>query len=182
MIKKLIKKIIAKLEDQDINTLKKRGLIVGENFTMLRGSILDSSHCWLIEIGDNVTLAPNVHILAHDASTKIHLNYTKIKNVKIGNKVFIGAGTIVLPGVEIGDNVIVGAGSVVTKSIPNDTVYGGNPAKFICSMAQYKLEQEEKMSLSNTFNKDFTLGGNITKIKKQDMKKILTTERIGFVK
>jgi maltose O-acetyltransferase len=61
-------------------------------------------------------------------------------------------------------------------------VYGGNPAKFICSMAQYKLEQEEKMSLSNTFNKDFTLGGNITKIKKQDMKKILTTERIGFVK
>ena len=54
------------------------GMKVGKNFGRLNGVILDPSHCWLIEIGDNVTLAPRVHILCHDASTKPFLNYTKI--------------------------------------------------------------------------------------------------------
>ena len=48
----------------------------GRNFKRLNGVILDPSHCWLIEIGDNVTMAPRVHILCHDASTKPFLNYT----------------------------------------------------------------------------------------------------------
>ena len=42
-----------------------------------------------------------------------------------------------MPGVEIGDNVLVAAGSVVTKSIPNDVVVGGNPARIICSIEEY---------------------------------------------
>ena len=66
------------------------GMKVGKNFGRLNGVILDPSHCWLIEIGDNVTMAPRVHILCHDASTKAFLNYTKIGRVTIGNNVFIG--------------------------------------------------------------------------------------------
>ncbi len=69
-----------------------------------------------------MTLAPRVHILAHDASTKIFLDYTKISNVKIGNNVFIGAGAIILPGSIIEDNVIIGAGSIVSKRIPANSV------------------------------------------------------------
>ena len=46
------------------------GMKVGSNFKRLNGVILDPSHCWLIEIGDNVTMAPRVHVLCHDASTK----------------------------------------------------------------------------------------------------------------
>ena len=46
------------------------GMKVGQNFGRLHGVILDPSHCWLIEIGDNVTMAPRVHVLCHDASTK----------------------------------------------------------------------------------------------------------------
>ncbi len=53
-----------------LEELKKNGLKVGENFDMQGGCIIDSSHCWHIQIGNNVTLAPRVHILAHDASTK----------------------------------------------------------------------------------------------------------------
>lgn len=64
------------------------GMKVGENFKRLNGVILDPSHCWLIEIGNNVTMAPNVHILCHDASTKQHLGYTKIGRVTIGDNVF----------------------------------------------------------------------------------------------
>ena len=82
--------------------------------------LIDDSHAWLIEIGDNVTLAPRVHILAHDASTKLYLGYTKIGRVRIGNDVFIGHVTIILPGVTIGDNVVIGAGSVVKSDIPDN--------------------------------------------------------------
>ena len=63
------------------------GLRVGVNFNRLNGVIIDPAHCWLITIGDNVTLAPRVHILAHDASTKNYLNFTKIGRVNIGNNV-----------------------------------------------------------------------------------------------
>ena len=64
-----------------------------------------------------------MNILAHDASTKRHLNYAKIGNVVIEDKVFIGAGSIILPGVRISKNSIIGSGSVVTKDITKNSVY-----------------------------------------------------------
>ncbi len=76
-----------------LNPLKdhiKRGLVVGKNFNILHDVIIDFSHAWHIECGDDVTLAPRVHVLAHDASTKFHLNYSRIGKIKIGNRVFIG--------------------------------------------------------------------------------------------
>jgi acetyltransferase-like isoleucine patch superfamily enzyme len=49
----------------------------------------------------------------------------------IGDDAFIGANVIIMKGVSIGQRSIVGAGSVVTKSIPDDEIWAGNPAKFI---------------------------------------------------
>ena len=103
------------------------GMKVGKNFGRLHGVILDPSHCWLIEIGDNVTLAPRVHILCHDASTKQFLNYTKIGRDTIGNNVFIGTGAVIVG--KIGNNVIVAANSVVTKDVPDDCYALGTPAE-----------------------------------------------------
>jgi len=51
--------------------------------------------------------------------------------IEIGDDVFIGAHSIILKGVKIGARSIIGAGSVVTKHIPEDEIWGGNPAKFI---------------------------------------------------
>jgi len=51
--------------------------------------------------------------------------------VKIGNDVWIGARSIILPGVEIGDGAVIGAGAVVTKSVPPYAIVGGVPAKII---------------------------------------------------
>ena len=53
------------------------------------------------------------------------------KKVIIGNNVWIGSGSIILPGTSIGDNAIIGAGSVVNKDIPENTIAVGNPAKVI---------------------------------------------------
>lgn len=105
-----------------IGILKKWGLTVGKNFNVQNYSSIDISHCWLISIGDNVTLAPYSQILAHDASTYNFIKYTKVSDVKIGNNVFVGAGAIILPNVKIGNNVIIGAGSVVTNDIPSNSV------------------------------------------------------------
>lgn len=80
-----------------LSKLKRRGLVVGKNFDIMDGVVIDSSHCWHITIGNNVTLAPNVQIIAHDASTKKFINYTKIGKVEIGNNVFIGMSSIIMP-------------------------------------------------------------------------------------
>lgn len=160
--------------------LVKMGLKVGRNFKRLNGVILDPAHCWLITIGDNVTLAPRVHILAHDASTKEFLNYTKIGRVNIGNNVFIGAESVVLPNVTIGDNVVIGANSTVTKDIPSNSVYAGNPAKFMCTIEEYIDKNKSKMEDSPVYEEEYTLRANVDHAKKQKMYDELKN-KMGFV-
>lgn len=167
---KLLKEIIYRLRGEyTTEKLIKMGLKVGKNFGRLNGVILDPSHCWLITIGDNVTLAPRVHILAHDASTKLHLNYTKIGRVNIGNNVFIGAESVVLPNVDIGDNVIIGANSVVTKNIPSGCVYVGNPARFVCTLEEYINKNKKIMDESPCYGDEYTLRKGINNEKKEEM-------------
>ena len=138
------------------------GMKVGKNFNRLYGVILDPSHCWLIEIGDNVTMAPRVHILCHDASTKMFLNYTKIGRVTIGNNVFIGAESVVLPGVTIGNNVIIGANSTVTHDIPDNLVVAGNPAKEICTLQEYLEKEKSCMQMAPCYGEEYTLRQNVS--------------------
>ncbi len=167
----------------DIVTMYKRmGVKIGNNCNFQNEIIIDFSHNWLIEIGNNVTLAPRVHILAHDASTKIFLNYTKLGKVKIGDNIFIGAGAIILPGVEIGNNVIIGAGSIVTKSIPENSVFSGNPAKFICSLDDFLKKHKNNMIVSPIFDESFTQRQNVSEKKKIEMITRLTeNNNIGYV-
>lgn len=136
-LKDVIRRIIG---ETPTATLVARGLKVGRNFCRRQGCYIDPTHCFLIEIGDNVTFSIRVTLMAHDASTKEFLGYTKIGRVTIGDNVFVGANTTILPGVQIGNNVIIGAGSVVTRSIPDGMVAAGNPAKVICSLEDYKAK------------------------------------------
>lgn len=177
-----IKEIIYRIRGEyTTEKLIKMGLKVGMNFKRLNGVILDPSHCWLISIGDNVTMAPRVHILAHDASTKTFLDYTKIGCVNIGDNVFVGAESIVLPGITIGNNVIIGANSTVTHNIPDNSVAVGSPAKVICSLDEYLTKEKSRMKSSIIYDDDFTLGGNISDEKKQQQSNELK-DRIGYVK
>lgn len=156
------------------------GLKVGSNFSRQEKCIIDHSHCWLISIGNNVTLAPRVTILAHDASTKKHLGYTKIGKVNIGNDVFVGSGSIILPNVSIGNRVIIGAGSIVTKNIPDGVVVGGNPAKVICTLDEYLDKNKKIMNYRPKYDNSWTLRDNITSSKKEKMISDLK-DGIGFV-
>ena len=155
MMKKL-KKILARLRgEQDIDKLVRRGLKMGNN-CKLGNCTIDPSHCFHITIGNNVTFGPRVHVLAHDASTKVFLGYTRVANVKIGSNVFIGAHSIVLPGVTIGDNVIIGAGSIVSRNIPSDSVALGSPAKVVKQLSDFLDSKRKEMSDCNVFGEEYT--------------------------
>ena len=176
-----IKEIVYRLRGEfTTEKLIKMGMKVGKNFNRLNGVILDPGHCWLIDIGDNVTLAPRVHILCHDASTKRFLGYTKIGRVKVGNNVFVGADTVVLPGVTIGDNVIIGSNSTVTHDIPENTVVAGAPAKKICSLEEYINKEKERMKDSPCYDDTYTLRKNVSMELRMKQKEELEG-KIGYI-
>jgi maltose O-acetyltransferase len=88
-------------------------------------------------IGDYVMMGPNVVILSGSHNfDKLDVPMTEQgaperKPVIIGDDVWIGTRSIILPGVQVGNHVIIGAGSVVTKNVPDWAIIGGNPAKVI---------------------------------------------------
>lgn len=126
----ILRKFLLKLRgEKHIDEYIANGMIVGKNFWHGDKCSFDISHCWLIEIGDDVTFSSNVKLLAHDACTKMLNGYAKIGLINVGNGVFIGANSTILPNVNIGEHSIIAAGSVVTKNIPSAEVWGGIPAK-----------------------------------------------------
>lgn len=114
-----------------ISCFKKHGIMIGENCYIYSNIITNEPY--LISIGNNVTIAGGCTFITHDNSvSKIFPDKSLlVGKIVVGNNVFIGCGSIVLPGVNIGDNTIVAAGSVVTKSFGENLVIGGNPAKVI---------------------------------------------------
>jgi maltose O-acetyltransferase len=152
----------------DPERLVRQGLTLGQRVYIAPGTVIDPRHCWLVSIGDDSVLGPRVHILAHDASTKPHLGYTKIGEVDIGRRVFIGAMAVILPDVRIGDGAIVGAGSVVREDVPAGTVVFGNPAEVICSTDVYLERHRQRMERRPRFGREgFTYQGGITAGNKQ---------------
>lgn len=151
-----------------LERLVRRGLKLGEGVSFQEGVFLDPEHCFLIAIGDNCVFAPNVRIVAHDASTKFVVGQTRLGRVTIGNRCFLGDSVLVLPGVEIGDDCVIGAGSVVVKSIPPRSVAAGNPAKVIMSLDEYRARQAAAMSAGAVFSSDYHIG-RLTDAKRREI-------------
>lgn len=135
-ISKIIKELLGKSEDAFINPPfycdYGSHIEVGKNF-------FANYNCTIIDvakviIGDNCQMAPNVAI--YTAGHPLHPDvrntmYEYGIGVTIGDNVWIGGNTVILPGVHIGSNTVIGAGSVITKDIPDWVVAAGNPCRVI---------------------------------------------------
>jgi acetyltransferase-like isoleucine patch superfamily enzyme len=123
-----------------------------------------SSEPYLITIGSNCQLT-NCKIFTHGGGQVIrraHPDFDCFGKVKIGDYVYIGTGSLIMPGVTIGDNVLVAAGSVVTKSVKSGMVVAGNPARVICTIEEYyeknKSYDLHTKGISDKEKKDLLLG------------------------
>ena len=107
-----------------------RGISLGENSVVNAHCLLDGRGAAL-EIGDNVDIAPHVHIwtLEHDPQSPTHA--TIPGRVVIGHHVWIASRATILPGVTIGDGAVVATGAIVTRDVPSLAIVAGVPARVI---------------------------------------------------
>lgn len=186
-MKDLINKIIYKLFDGRflsnkeitkiiVEKIRSGGGSVGEHLDLYRRTNIDLSYPYMLHIGNHVTIT-GATVLTHDACLRKDLGYTKVAKVSIGDYVFIGTGSIVLPGVTIGDHVVIGAGTVVTHDIPSNSVVVGNPGKVIKKydelMEKEKLNKDANVTFE-CFPKDV--------LKDPEKVKKIVNSGIGYVK
>lgn len=90
----------------------------------------------LVRIGSFTLFGPAVQIYTplHPLDAELRRREEYGKPVDIGSDVWVGGGTIILPGVRIGSRTVIGAGSVVTRDVPDDVFAAGNPCRVIRSL------------------------------------------------
>lgn len=148
LIKSFYNFIIKKITPLEIQA-RKEGVIIGEGCSVY-------SHFWgtepyLIKIGNHCQITGGVKILTHGGGHVLRKecpDFDVFGKVVIGDWVYVGFNTLIMPGVTIGNNVLVAAGSVVTKSIPSNVIVGGNPARIISSVQKYR-QQNEKYNMNS---------------------------------
>lgn len=155
-IKTLIKRFIRGYKcDQEhyLHYLKQGGAELGDGIVLFSPETFtcDVHNRHLLHIGNNVQITEHVTILTHDYSWCVVKAVSgeilgNQNSVYIGDNVFIGLRSIILPGTKIGNNVIIGAGSVVKGYLESDSVYAGNPAKKIFSLPEYTKKRREKQN------------------------------------
>lgn len=107
----------------------------------------------LITVGDRLVVSSKVVFLTHDYSyttglialdEKPETDIGILGPITVGNNVFIGMNSILLPGTTVGDNVIIGAGSVVRGKIPGNVVISGNPAEIVSDIISHINKLKDK--------------------------------------
>ena len=103
-----------------------------------------STEPWLVEIGPHCLITQNVRFMTHDGAVSVvrrlddkYKDIMKFGKIIVEDNVFIGANTIIMPSVRIGSHAIIAACSCVTKDVPAGEVWGGVPAKKICTVKEY---------------------------------------------
>ncbi len=125
-----------------IEVCKQRGMKVGKDVIFIEAPAFGSEP-YLIEIGNNTKITAGARFINHDGAMytiRSMENYKDARNfgrIKIGENCFVGNNCTFLPGSQMGNNCILGAGSVLNSTMPNNSVYAGTPAKFICTIEEY---------------------------------------------
>lgn len=155
---KTIKKLLLKIKfgykssgESFSKYLIKKGVTIGRGvrFYAPWQIYIDIQYPFLINICDNVVLAPGVRVITHDYSWHtLNMVYKEILGasgpVEIGENTFVGSNVTILKNTKIGKNCIIGAGSLVIGEIPDNSVACGVPAKVIMSTEDFYKKRKTK--------------------------------------
>ncbi|MBN4062202.1 MAG: hypothetical protein COA57_16140 [Flavobacteriales bacterium] len=102
----------------------------------------NNSGCYIqgrngIEIGHNLRMGPNVGLISANHDLNNYDRWVKSEPIRIGDNVWVGMNSVVMPGIKIGHNVVIGADSVVNKDIPSNSIAAGNPCEIIKEKPPY---------------------------------------------
>jgi maltose O-acetyltransferase len=129
----------------------RRGLMLGSGVYINETATVDPDFLWLISIDDDAVIANHAHLIAHDASTRHFTGYTRIAPVRIGKRVYVGAGAIILPGVTVGDDAVVGAGAVVRRNVEAGVIVVGNPAQVVGTADEFAAKHRARQAVRPTY-------------------------------
>ena len=182
-LERLIRRAMQRLRGElSVDRLVAGGLELGRGTFVARGVYLDPGHPWLITIGEDSGLSPGVIVMVHDASMTRRIGCTRIARVLIGDRVFVGAGAIILPGSRIGDDSIIGAGAVVRGEVPPGSLVVGNPARVVSevkSVAEWHRQAAERGPVWP--HEGWTIGWGITEARKRAQREALADGISGYL-
>ena len=151
MIRRILRRLY-RLVLERRNPIKYAKLIGVNGFDNGRiyGEINWGTEPWLITIGRNCHITKGVSFITHDGGTLLFRDRIPdleiTQPITLGDNVYIGINTMILPGVKIGNNCIIGAGSIVSRDIPDNSVAVGSPARVVKALDDY-FEKIQKESL-----------------------------------
>ena len=110
-----------------------------------------NSNCYIqgrggIQIGHNLRMGPGVGLISANHDMSDYDQWIRKPPLKIGNNVWIGMNSVILPAVDIGDNVVIGANSVVNDNIPSNSIAAGSPCKVIKEKPPYEGKDYSALS------------------------------------
>ena len=178
------RRVVQRLRGElNVDRLVAAGLEIGHGTFVANDAYLDPGHPWLITIGKESGLSPRTVVMVHDASMQRHMGCTRIARVVIGDRVFVGAGAIILPGTRIGDDSIVGAGAVVRGDIPPGSMVVGNPAKIVSDVKSVAEWHRQVATESPVWpHEGWTIGaGGITDARKRAQREALIGGTSGYL-
>jgi maltose O-acetyltransferase len=166
---------------QNIESLVAAGLERGEGGMVLDRSYLDPTRPWLIKIGKQVGISSYVRMLTHDDRMRIQTGFTRIAPVEIGDRVFVGVGSTIVPGTRIGADSIVAAGSVVSGEVPPGSLVAGHPGRVVAPVTRLHAWQRRARANAPVWQMEgWTQGRGITDERKATQREALANVREGY--
>lgn len=141
---------IRKLGKSHLASAIEDGMICGKDVTVM-GNANFGSEPYLITLADHVRISNSVTFITHDGGNwafrhdEPYLDVHRFGKIVVDEYTFIGAHSTIMPGVHIGKHCVIGIGAVVTKSIPDNSVAVGIPARVVSDTYAYAEKMKSRM-------------------------------------